>query len=673
MIGAGLEGALYEEDEFSDSHGNDSFMDDDEDVDKEMVEGSSSNNRRIKEADLKEKHAISLSRTFALFVLCLTAVTVGHVVFFFLSEDEHDDFRNSFHYLSLEIAKAADTQVASILSGLGALVTLAPLVALKEGEILPYFTSEEWLVNAAKVHTDSVLENVFFAPWIQGSENLAVWESYAATHSRSWFSTFEGPSSPQVWTLEGNETILASTTENSLFSPLWQSHPLPTNGTLLNLDLASIQQLNMMDSTISAVPFVSEFTMSSQNENFSSVWDFFEWGNETSGPRSFFFYPISDDRGLVGHVGGILSWNDFFDNVRMGVVIVVAELCGAMASYRVDEQDVQFLGFGDLHETGFESMEVIHELDTSGAGALLGCTPTLRIFPTVELEQQYSSNIPVFFTLMVGVMFAVSIFLFILYDKYVTRRQKKVEKEANEAGAIVSQLFPGRIRDMVIHQDTDENSIDQTGKQGKDEGTDLAQADFFPDVTIIFADIVGFTAWSSLREPQQVFQLLEATFSAFDEILPLTQEWHVHRKARRRRIFKIETVGDCYVAAAGLPQPRRDHAVAMARFSRDCLSTFRETIDKLTPSLGHDTLELGLRLGIHSGPVTAGVLRGERARFQLFGDTMNTCARLESTGMRNRIHMSVQTAELLRDAGKEEWLVEREDVVSAKGKGTMKT
>jgi len=126
-------------------------------------------------------------------------------------------------------------------------------------------------------------------------------------------------------------------------------------------------------------------------------------------------------------------------------------------------------------------------------------------------------------------------------------------------------------------------------------------------------------------------------------------------------------------AAAGLPKPRKDHAVAMARFSRDCLSCFRDTIQNLAASLGHDTLELGIRIGIHSGPVTAGVLRGERARFQLFGDTVNTCARLESTGTTNRIHLSMETAELLREAGKEDWFVDREDVVSAKGKGSMKT
>ena len=126
--------------------------------------------------------------------------------------------------------------------------------------------------------------------------------------------------------------------------------------------------------------------------------------------------------------------------------------------------------------------------------------------------------------------------------------------------------------------------------------------------------IVGFTAWSSTREPSQVFTLLENIYASFDEI------------AKRRRVFKVETVGDCYVAVAGLPEPLKDHAVAMARFAKDILQKFREMVKQMVVELGPDTEDLGLRVGLHSGPVTAGVLRGERARFQLFGDTMNTAA-----------------------------------------------
>jgi Adenylate and Guanylate cyclase catalytic domain len=150
-------------------------------------------------------------------------------------------------------------------------------------------------------------------------------------------------------------------------------------------------------------------------------------------------------------------------------------------------------------------------------------------------------------------------------------------------------------------------------------------------------------------------------FAAFDAI------------ARQRRVFKVETVGDCYVAVSGLPNPCRDHALVMARFARDCLNKFQEQTKLLELTLGPDVGDLKLRVGLHSGPVTAGVLRGERSRFQLFGDTMNTASRMESTGIPGKIHLSHETANRLVAAGKANWVVPRDDLVVAKGKGELKT
>jgi hypothetical protein len=116
-----------------------------------------------------------------------------------------------------------------------------------------------------------------------------------------------------------------------------------------------------------------------------------------------------------------------------------------------------------------------------------------------------------------------------------------------------------------------------------------------------------------------------------------------------------------------------DHAVAMAKFANEIVHKLAEGLQNLADQLGPETLALAMRIGLHSGPVTAGVLRGEKARFQLFGDSVNTAARVESSGKNNRIHASSTTADLLIQAGKGHWVKPRADKIVAKGKGEMTT
>ena len=135
----------------------------------------------------------------------------------------------------------------------------------------------------------------------------------------------------------------------------------------------------------------------------------------------------------------------------------------------------------------------------------------------------------------------------------------------------------------------------------------------------------------------------------------------------------METVGDSYVAVSGIPTAVEEHPVNMARFAREMMHQMSIIVNQLEVSLGPETAELTLRIGMNSGPVTAGVLRGEKSRFQLFGETVNTASRMEGTGIGGRIQVSGITAELLKKLGKEDWLTPRDDLVEVKGRGEVKT
>ncbi|GKY95689.1 hypothetical protein MPSEU_000529800 [Mayamaea pseudoterrestris] len=445
------------------------------------------------------------------------------------------------------------------------------------------------------------------------------------------------------------------------YAPLWQiSPPLPAHSINFNiLDKPFIAQgvSTMLYTREPAFISVCRLFASEEMETIEQV-----------AMVAPVFDNFADKANIVGHYIAVLDFQTLLSNIleetSEAVTAVMKSTCGNMSTYAVQGEEAHFVSSGDFHDTNFDSMNMssllIAESSYNSIPATLldeRCIYSVHTYPTAAFQKSLETNVPAMITVGVVAACAVLFLTFLAYDFMIQRRQLRVVKAvALKHEGLVSSLFPENVRKQVLLQAGEGGMT-----PGKMDGVDAPIADLYLNCTVLFADIAGFTAWSSTREPAQVFVLLETIYSAFDEI------------AKQRGVFKIETIGDCYVAVTGLPRPRKDHFVAMSRFARDCVSKFQVLTQQLEITLGPDTADLALRVGIHSGPVTAGVLRGDKARFQLFGDTVNTTARIESTGSPNRIHLSEEAANLLIAAGKQHWVEPRDDVVEAKGKGQLRT
>jgi Adenylate and Guanylate cyclase catalytic domain len=217
------------------------------------------------------------------------------------------------------------------------------------------------------------------------------------------------------------------------------------------------------------------------------------------------------------------------------------------------------------------------------------------------------TSTPMYVTVAVVSVLSSTVIMFLVFNRLVEKRQQIILKKATDSTAIVSSLFPKQVRDRLLtsteSSDTSNNRLRFGSNQVKtylsndqnNEGMlNNPIADLFPNCTVMFADIAGFTAWSSTRDPEQVFILLQTLYHRLDQI------------AKRRKVFKVETIGDCYLAVTGLPVAQLHHAMIMTRFACDCRSAMTEVMSQLEVTLGPDCSDLKMRFGIHSGPVTAG-------------------------------------------------------------------
>jgi len=224
----------------------------------------------------------------------------------------------------------------------------------------------------------------------------------------------------------------------------------------------------------------------------------------------------------------------------------------------------------------------------------------------------------------VGVPGAIVFFLF----RYTDLRRRQAQDRSDE---LLANALPASIAARMKH-----------GEQ--------RIAESYPDTTILFADLVGFTPWAQRTDPDRVVSVLDDLFSRFDEL------------AAECGVEKIKTIGDSYMAVAGAPESRPDHAVA-------ALTLARRMLGALADAHGPLDLPLEMRVGLASGTVVAGVIGEQRILFDLWGDTVNIASRMESSGIPGRIQVSASTRALL---GNEESFEER-GMIEVKGLGRMTT
>ena len=175
-------------------------------------------------------------------------------------------------------------------------------------------------------------------------------------------------------------------------------------------------------------------------------------------------------------------------------------------------------------------------------------------------------------------------------------------------------------------------------------------ADYFEDVSVLFADIVGFTKLSSVTSAVELVELLNEIFSTFDTL------------TEQHGLEKIKTIGDAYMAVSGLPNPHSNGVAAIAEMALDMQN-------KIAEFNTQNRRPLSLRIGIHTGPVVAGVIGIKKFIYDLWGDTVNTASRMESQGLAGKIQISSETYDRLKDS----YICTKRGAIAIKGKGEMTT
>jgi len=350
------------------------------------------------------------------------------------------------------------------------------------------------------------------------------------------------------------------------FMPLWQMSPPPHSTGIVNYNLFSNEEFS------SAL----ELELKAHEALFTKIADLtvFDDGDpnahESLLVEPVYLDAIDPSSPVVASILVAISWDNIFSDLNRaenhGMHIVLTNTCGDVLTWKLVGGRALFVAKKDSHDPAYDDQEHVEKLtpflSTTAETSPGYCEYEIHLYPTRDIGDAFYTNRPVTYTTVIVMVFVGLTLCFLVYDRLVQQRQQREQAQTAKSEAIVHSMFPAEVRDRLLEAENTsaaKNLAEEEAREHlggvKNEGqkvrlktfldeeghvvdseaqivNDLKPiADLFPNTTVMFADIAGFTAWSSVREPSQVFTLLETVYKAFDKI------------AKKRKVFKVETVG----------------------------------------------------------------------------------------------------------------------------------
>lgn len=494
----------------------------------------------------EENRAVSLVRKLAIAILLLGAAALSTSTYFLLRAREIKEFDNAFHDYATRVISTFEERMQRQTDMARFLASTAATLAERSGSTWPFVDAPD--VDDVSLSLSGA-RSILFSPFVS-RDQVTEWEE------------FSGKTITDKKEISLDENI-------TTYMPFYQV--APTSQTPFSAQTFDLLQVPSFGSGLKEMfqtgdPLVTDFESNGNTTDVSGE----KVDVGTARPVGLLFYPIFNGTKVAGAYVLVFHWHHFLQGILSpdeNGLLGVLETCNASFSFQLDDGSAKYLG-GDYSDAIFD------QIGSKVMFANKECNYQLTVSPTKDMEESFTTNFPVIATSMVVLIFIVLLLIFFSYDTALWRRQKAVMIRAKQSNAIVTSLFPAAVRDRLMEEaekgtlkprgptsslePTESLSLSQLNSSEADHQStrslalkprdDVSRsqhtasrviADLYPKCSVCFADLVGFTAWSSQRSPEMVFMLLEGIFARWDKI------------ATRLEVFKVETIGDCYLSVTG--------------------------------------------------------------------------------------------------------------------------